>query len=269
MGKIELTKAELVWPSKYNDDGILRDSPHVTLPFQVIETVNETRATREASDRRLNLSLFDVYEGKEGDTVAEGWKNKLIWGDNRLVMSSLLEKFAGKIDLIYIDPPFGTGSDFTQKYLVDDDGIRLASVNEQADFEKEASIIEEVTYRDTWGAGIDSYLQMIADRLKLMWQLLSPRGTLYVHTDYHVQHYVKLLLDEVFGASNFVNEIVWHYYNKMAPVSKCFPRASDRILSYAKVNGQHIFHKQEELRDEPVKQLKRKLVGCRSEFVST
>jgi adenine specific DNA methylase Mod len=72
---------------------------------------------------------------------------------------------------------------------------------------------------------------------------------------------VKIILDEIFGVGNFVNEIVWHYYNKMAPISKCFPRASDRILVYAKNNGQHIFHKQEELRDEPVKQLKRKLVG--------
>lgn len=263
MAKIEVTKTELVWPGKYNEDGTLKEVPRVNLPFQVIETVNESRATRELKKGGGGVQggLFDVYEGKEGDTFEAGWRNKLIWGDNLLMMGSLLEKFAGKIDLIYIDPPFGTGINFSQKYLVDAEGIRLASVNEQEDFEKEASIIEEITYRDTWGAGLDSYLSMIAPRLKLMHDLLSSRGTLYVHVDYHVQHPMKILLDETFGATNFVNEIVWHYYNKMAPVSRCFPRASDRILVYAKQFGEHIFKKQEELRDEPVKQLKRKLVG--------
>jgi DNA modification methylase len=260
MAKIDITKTELVWPGKYNEDGTRKEVPQVSLPFQVIETVNESRATREAQATK-GIGLFDVYDGKEGDTFEAGWRNKLIWGDNLLVMGSLLEKFAGKVDLIYIDPPFGTGSNFSQKYLVDAEGIRLASVNEQEDFEKEASIIEELTYRDTWGGGLDSYLAMIAPRLRLMRELLSTRGTLYVHVDYHVQHSVKLLLDETFGPTNFVNELVWHYYNKMAPVSRCFPRASDRILVYAKNFGEHIFNKLEELRDEPVKQLKRKLVG--------
>ena len=167
MAKIEITRTELVWPGKYNEDGTLKEVPRVSLPFQVIETVNESRATREAQKGKT-LSLFDTYEGKEGDTFEAGWRNKLIWGDNLLVMGSLLEKFAGKVDLIYIDPPFGTGTDFSQKYLVDAEGIRLASVNEQEDFEKEASIIEEITYRDTWGAGLDSYLAMIAPRLALM-----------------------------------------------------------------------------------------------------
>lgn len=261
MAEIEVTRTELVWPGKYNEDGTRKEVPRVSLPFQVIESVNESRATREAKKGGTQATLFDVWEGKEGDTFEDGWRNKLIWGDNLLVMGSLLEKFAGKIDLIYIDPPFGTGSDFTQKYLVDEEGIRLASVNEQADLEKDASLIEEVTYRDTWGQGIDSYLDMLWDRLVVLRQLLSERGTLYIHTDYHVQHYVKLLMDEVLGAENFVNEIVWHYYNKMAPVSACFPRASDRILAYAKVPGEHIFHKQEEVRDAPVKQLQHRLVG--------
>jgi adenine specific DNA methylase Mod len=81
----------------------------VSLPFQVIEAINQSRATREAA-KTETPSLFDHYHGKEGDTFEQGWKNKLIWGDNLLVMGSLLEKFAGKIDLIYIDPPFATGS---------------------------------------------------------------------------------------------------------------------------------------------------------------
>jgi adenine-specific DNA-methyltransferase len=108
MAKIDITKTELVWPGKYNDDGSLREVPRVNLPFQVIERVNESRATREAKNVSTP-SLFDFYAGKEGDTFADGWRNKLIWGDNLLVMGSLLEKFAGKVDLIYIDPPFDTG----------------------------------------------------------------------------------------------------------------------------------------------------------------
>ena len=113
MAKIDITKTELVWPGKYNEDGTLKEVPRVSLPFQVIETVNESRATREAKKGGVQGSLFDVYEGKEGDTFEAGWRNKLIWGDNLLVMGSLLEKFAGKIDLIYIDPPFATGADFS------------------------------------------------------------------------------------------------------------------------------------------------------------
>ena len=108
MAKIEITRTELVWPGKYNEDGTRKEVPRVSLPFQVIETVNESRATREAQKGGAQGTLFDVYEGKEGDTFEAGWRNKLVWGDNLLVMGSLLEKFAGKIDLVYIDPPFAT-----------------------------------------------------------------------------------------------------------------------------------------------------------------
>src|SRR5437660_1931644 len=145
MAKIDITKTELVWPGKYNDDGTLKEVPRVSLPFQVIETVNESRATRE--DKKVSTgSLFDVYEGKEGDTFETGWRNKLIWGDNLLVMKSLLEKFAVKIDLIYIDPPFATGADFSFKTEIGDTGLEVG---------KEQSMIEEKAYRDTWGRGVD------------------------------------------------------------------------------------------------------------------
>jgi len=101
MAKIDVTKTELVWPGKYNEDGTLREVPHVHLPFQVIERVNESRATREAKKSGLQTNLFEAYAGTEGNTFEDGWRNKLIWGDNLLVMASLLEKFAGKVDLIY------------------------------------------------------------------------------------------------------------------------------------------------------------------------
>jgi adenine-specific DNA-methyltransferase len=199
MAKIEITKTELVWPGKYNEDGTLKEVPRVNLPFQVIETVNESRATREAR-KGQTLALFDVYEGKEGDTFEEGWRNKLIWGDNLLVMGSLLEKFAGKIDLIYIDPPFATGADFSFTAEIGDSSIEIV---------KEQSAIEEKAYRDTWGGGLDSYLAMLFPRLTLIRELLSERGSLFLHLGPNVAHYLRPLLDEIFGPDRFRNDIVW------------------------------------------------------------
>ena len=197
MPKIEITRTELVWPGKYDEDGNLAQVERVNLPFQVIETVNETRATREA--KAPQLSFFDYWEPQEGDTFEEGWKNKLIWGDNKYVMSSLLAQgFAGKIDLIYIDPPFATGADFGFTTQVGDERI-----------EKQQTILEEKAYRDTWGAGLESYLDMMHQRFQLIRDLLKPSGSLYVHCDWHMGHYLKLLLDETFGSANLQNEIVW------------------------------------------------------------
>ena len=107
--------------------------------------------------------LFDTYEGKEGDTFEAGWRNKLIWGDNLLVMGSLLEKFAGKIDLIYIDPPFATGADFsfTDRQLG----------NRAKNYVKEQSVIEEKAYRDTWARGTESFGQIMYERLILIREL--------------------------------------------------------------------------------------------------
>src|SRR5437867_11740104 len=144
MAKIDLTQPELVWPGKYNENGTRKEVPWVRLPFQVLETLNESRATREAK-----------REGQQDDTCDDGWRNKLIWGDNLLVMGALLEKFAGKIGLIYIDPPFATGADFSATSLLGDEDIEVT---------KEQSIIEERVYRDTWGSGIRSYLEMMINR---------------------------------------------------------------------------------------------------------
>ena len=199
MAKIDITRTELVWPGKYDDDGNRKVPPRVSLPFQVIETVNESRATRVAAKTR-QPSLFDVWEGKEGQTFQDGWRNKLIWGDNLLVMSSLLDKFAGKVDLIYIDPPFATGADFSFKTTIGDGGLEVA---------KDQSIIEEKAYRDTWGRGLDSYLQMLYDRLVLAKELLSDTGALYLHIGPGIGTYVKVMCDEIFGGQALANEIVW------------------------------------------------------------
>lgn len=222
MPQIDITKTELVWPGKYNEDGTLKEAPCVNLPFQVIETINESRATREEKKQKLPL-LFDIYEGTEGDTFEEGWKNKLVWGDNILVMGSLLEKFAGKIDLIYIDPPFATGTDFSFTAPIGEAGDSVF---------KEQSLIEEKAYRDTWGRGSDSYLDMMRARLQVLRELLSPNGTIYVHIDWTIGHYLKLVLDEIFGRENFRNEIIWYYTNKLGTGGNTFDKHHDSLLVY-------------------------------------
>jgi DNA modification methylase len=225
MAKIEITKTELVWPGKYNEDGTLKEVPRVSLPFQIIETINESRATREARKGGVQGTLFDVYQGKEGDTFEEGWRNKLIWGDNLLVMGSLLEKFAGKIDLIYIDPPFATGADFSFTTEIGEKGVSV---------EKEQSLIEEKAYRDTWGKGADSYMDMMRSRLVLMSKLLSETGSIFVHCDWHMNARIRLLLDELFGEDRLVNEIIWRRKQAAAWSSKMFGVTNDTLLWYSR-----------------------------------
>lgn len=264
MAKIDITKTELVWPGKYNEDGTLKEVPRVNLPFQVIETVNESRATREKA-KEVGGTLFNIYQGKEGETFEAGWSNKLIWGDNLLVMGSLLNRFAGKIDLIYIDPPFDTGADFSFRTMVGDDDDPLPG--------KEPSAIEEKAYRDTWGSGYTSYLSMMRDRLVILRDLLSDSGSIFVHLDVHTGPYMKVLMDEVFGQDNFQNEIAWYYYNKMHDSRKrLLPKAFDQILYYVKnkTANTYSYTALTEKRDTPVTQLKRvkvngKMINARDE----
>jgi len=189
---------ELLWASKYNkfERGERLPIEKPNLPFQVVETINRPRL------KDLEGGLFDPSqfypENKYPDNYPKDWKNKLIWGDNKLVMSSLIKQgWAGKTNLIYIDPPFFTGADFT---------IRTKLIDER--IEKEPSIIEERAYKDTWSGGIASYLKYMYERLVLMRELLAENGSIYVHLDWHVGHYVKVMMDEIFGYENFRNEII-------------------------------------------------------------
>ncbi|MCL0098313.1 site-specific DNA-methyltransferase, partial [Dehalococcoidia bacterium] len=187
---------ELLWAEKYDryEKGEKKPIEKPNLPFQVVETVNKPRIKGG-----YTISLFPEDEYPEN--YPKEWKNLLIWGDNKLVMSSLIKQgWAGKINLIYIDPPFFTGSDFTVRTKIEDEQI-----------EKEPSIIEERAYKDTWSGGIASYLKYMYERLVLMRDLLAENGSIYVHLDWHVCHYLKVMMDEIFGAENFRNEIVWSY----------------------------------------------------------
>jgi adenine-specific DNA-methyltransferase len=255
MSEIEITKTELVWPGKYSEDGTLKEVPRVSLPFQVIETINESHATREAR-KATGPTLFDVWEGKEGDTFEAGWRNKLIWGDNLLVMGSLLEKFAGKINLIYIDPPFATGVDFSFTAQIGESGEEIF---------KEQSAIEEKAYRDTWGAGLGSYLQMMCQRLTVMRDLLAEDGSIYVHCDWRVNWAIRAVLNEIFGSDYFRNEIIWHYENKLGTGwgAKTFDTRHDVLLKFSK--GKVYAHKEitEKVKVQKMQPVTKKIDGER------
>ena len=205
---------------------------NIALPFHSIEHIDEPRKDTDAQ-----LALFDT-RGRQ----LKGWTNKLIWGDNKLILSSLangplreeIEKQGG-IKLIYIDPPFAVGADFS---------FTIHIHGEKA--EKKQSIIEEIAYRDTWGKGISSYLTMMYERLKLMHHLLAEDGSIYVHCDWRVNSYLRLVLDEIFGSNNNMNEITWKRYAAHSLSEKRFDTISDRILVYAKNFGSNILNMQYE-----------------------
>jgi adenine-specific DNA-methyltransferase len=206
---------ELIWEGKYVEDK--RQSPvRVALPFQPIETVNES-----AADRQRTLELFTA--GRE-----TAWRNRLVWGDKKYVLPSLLPEFAGKVNLIYIDPPFDTGADFSFISQIPDS-------NES--FVKEPSILEQKAYRDTWGQGLDSYVKWFYEAVVLLRELLTDSGTIYVHLDSHVGQYAKVVMDEVFGDSSFVNEIIWQRSDAHSDIgqgAKHLGRICDYILLYSK-----------------------------------
>ena len=158
------------------------------------------------------------------------WINKLYWGDNLQVMSHLLKNFRGRVDLIYIDPPFDSKADYKKKIAVK--GIGTA--------QSDISSFEEKQYGDIWTN--DEYLQFMYERLILMRELLSDTGSIYLHCDWHKSHYLRILMDEVFGGNNFINEIVWFYPSGSDP-SKCFNRKHDVIFWYVKNrNSDYVFN---------------------------
>jgi adenine specific DNA methylase Mod len=182
-------EVELLWNGKSDE------VENLVLPFQTIEHIDEPRSEDKITSR---LTIFD-----ESGRQIKGWTNKLIWGDNKLILSSLKNgpmrkqiEAEGGLKLIYIDPPFDVGADFSMNIEIGEDS-----------FTKKPSIIEEIAYRDTWGKGADSFIAMIYERLKLMHGLLADDGSIYVHCDWRVNSYMRLVLDEIFGKDNFRNEI--------------------------------------------------------------
>jgi len=238
---------ELLWHNKRKNPftkesvdehyGEVKEVKKIPLPFQRIELLGINKKTQ--------TTLFPLEKWPKN--YPSNWKNLLIWGDNKLAMSSLLQgievngekiNLRGKIKLIYIDPPFATGADFSFKVSMPESWKSFINKNEIV---KEPSIMEELAYRDMWGGNtqeerIASYLSYMYERLVLMKELLSNDGSIYVHLDYRMVHYVKILMDEIFGRENFRNEIVWEYQGSWSEPSDNFPKRHQILLFYTKTN---------------------------------
>ena len=218
-------EVELVWNGKTNE------VCSIVLPFQTIEQVDEPRA-----ESNQQLDLFDA-RGRQ----LKGWTNKLIWGDNKLVLASLKNgpmraeiEAQGGLKLIYIDPPFDVGADFSMDIEIGEET-----------FTKDANILEEIAYRDTWGKGADSFLAMINERLVLMRDLLAEDGSIYVHCDWRLTAHLRLALDEVFAPDNFQREIIWRigWLSGYKTKAKNWIRNHDTILFYTKDKHRFTFNK--------------------------
>jgi DNA modification methylase len=160
-----------------------------------------------------------TYPGSNGYPTSRP-ENRLILGDNLAVMSALLPRYEGRINLIYADPPFFTNRKFSARIGRGEDS-RKPDEWELAD-----------GYHDNWD-DLDSYLDFLYQRLAVMYRLLAPNGTLYLHLDWHADAYARLLLDELFGADHLLNEIIWTYHGP-SPVKSAFNRKHDTILVYVK-----------------------------------
>ncbi len=230
---------ELLWEGKYDARGRRR------LP---------------AAPRGLALQAIEHYPPHGPSSVLPpGWTNRLVLGDNRDAIACLLPELKGAVQLIYLDPPFGSEAD----YLIGRGSVQGEAAQGEAEHGESGQhrcAPRALAYRDRWGEGADSYLQFMAERLAPMRDLLTPSGCLFLHCDWHNQASLRLMLDELFGADHFVNEIVWYYYNKYSRGRHCLPRAHDSILVYSRTRSPALYPLRLQ-RDVPRRQLVRRNVG--------
>lgn len=203
---------------------------------QLLERINNgTRIGLQTNELVLpSKDISGLWRGELPQLSLRGqWMNRLIYGENLLTMQALLvgdeatglPSLRGKVDLIYIDPPFDSKADYRTK-------INLPGI----EIEQKPTVLEQSAYSDTWKDGTVSYLRMMYPRLLLMRELLSEKGSIYVHLDWHVGYYVKIILDEVFGKDCFLNDIIWSYGAGGNPQT-FFPRKHDVILWYRRGNS--------------------------------
>ena len=164
-----------------------------------------------------------------GEPVKE-WMNEIYWGDNLQVMSHLLKKYRGQVQLIYIDPPFDSKAEYKKKISLKGKTV-----------ENDHSAFEEKQYSDIWTN--DEYLQFMYERLILMKELLHDEGTLVLHCDATKGHNIRCILDEIFGINNFLNEVIWDYRRWPTPAME-FQKMHDNLYYYVKNKGKHLFNRQ-------------------------
>jgi DNA modification methylase len=230
---------ELVWNGKTNE------VTNVVMPFQVIEHVDEPRAE---SEYKIQPDIFDPTSGRQ----LKGWTNKLIWGDNKFVLSSLRSgplrdeiEANGGIKLIYIDPPFDVGADFSMDISIGEETLS-----------REPNVLEEIAYRDTWGKGSDSFLTMISERLRLLHELLANDGVIFVHCDWRLEAQLKLVLAEIFGEQNFRSSISWCYEDIGSKQPSFFKRKHDTIHFFSKSSHCYFEAPRKRLSDSTIQRYK-------------
>jgi DNA modification methylase len=229
--EVEPRKPRLAW------QGMDRKEAVVSVPTQVVEIVRPGRA-RDHGDSLLktDVKTHTRAAGEKESTALP--PNRLIWtNDNVVALQTLLDerdpetkeyRYRGKVDLIYIDPPFMVNSDFRADNTID---IEIDE-EEGVQAKKEPSLVEHLAYRDTWRQGLDSFISMLKRRLELLKELLAPAGSIYVHLDWHAVHYVKVLMDELFGYENFRNEIIWKRTSGHSDARRFGP-VHDTLLAYS------------------------------------
>ena len=202
------------------------------MPTQVVEIVRARKVAADAS------SLPNVHVARQSVRPQGMPENRLIWtNDNLVALRTLLDerdpdtreyRYRNKVDLVYIDPPFMVNNDFRA-----DNSIEIELDKDEAvEAKKEPSLVEILAYKDTWRQGLDSFLSMLRERLVLLKELLASTGSIYVHLDWHAVHYVKVLMDEIFGYEHFANQIVWQRSTGKSLMTRRLPNNHDVILAY-------------------------------------
>ncbi len=221
----EAKQVELIWNGKSDE------ITNVSLPFQIIEQVDEPR-TEKLKKTQMG---FEFDSGRQ----KTGWSNKLIWGDNKYILSSLKNgpmrdeiEAEGGIKLIYIDPPFDVGADFSMNVEIGD-----------SSYKKKPNVLERIAFNDTWELGSDSFLSMIYERLLLMKDLLAEDGSIFIHCDYRLSGRMRLVLNEVFGEKKFANEIIWQgTAGDTSDKNKKFVKSHDTIFLFRKSDDSFIWN---------------------------
>lgn len=223
-------RPELVWPGKYDERGVRARAPRVEVPLVPLEVVGgDAHLARSLGPTAWSRDADEAQQARRGGAPSgepqsaggAGGANLLVAGDNLLAMDALLARYEGRVDLIYIDPPFATGTDFAFDARIGDDALARGRAG--------------LAYADAWGC-TGAYLSAMADRLERMKALLADTGTIFVHCDWHVGHLLRCVLDEVFGADAFKNEIVWRY-RRWPAKTRVFQRMHDVIFWYGKQPG--------------------------------
>ncbi|MBT9684214.1 site-specific DNA-methyltransferase [Pseudoflavonifractor sp. MCC625] len=217
----------------------MENSEQLTFEFEQRPTIKGFPELRWTGKRPYRSTQYYPAQLRETyGTEQNGWINKIFWGDNLQVMSHLLKEYRGQIDLIYIDPPFDSKADYKKKVEVKGIGKTTS----------DGSSFEEKQYGDIWTN--DEYLQFMYERLLIMRELLSDKGAIYLHCDYHKMHYLRIIMDEVFGADNHLNSLVWMYSTRSA-IKSTWKRTHDDILFYKK-DKMPVFNWSDEMVMEPL-----------------